>query len=302
MKKNNRVAVILLNWNGGPDTIRCLASLTKSTYPSVTPIVVDNDSKDTSVADITKEYPDVLVLQSGNNLGYAGGNNVGIRHALEQGFDFIFVVNNDTTIEPDCILKLVNTLESDPTIGQVGPLIIDQPAKTIGNVGGTINVPLAEPRQIGHMENDRTRYTTTQSVDFVPGTAVMMPAKAIKEAGLLPDSYFLYFEDVVWSLQFQKKGFKTVVNPLAVVNHWESSSTGAGSPIKWYFMTRNNLLCFNDLVPAKMRRSVAIRLHIKFVKQGLRLASTGNWRALRALWLGLRDGHRHVTGKQKHTL
>jgi GT2 family glycosyltransferase len=296
------VGVVILNWKRAADTIRCVESVLESDYPAAVPIVVDNASADESVERIRAAHPAVEILRSETNRGYAGGNNLGIRRALELGAEHVLVLNNDTRLAPDCIGRLVRRLEAEPRAAQVGPKVLDVTLGSIGSVGGRIHWEAAEPRQIGHAEPDRGQHDRVAEVDFVPGTAVLVRSAAIRQVGLLPEEYFLYFEDVAWSLRFQAQGWKTLVDPGAVVEHWESSSTGRSSPLKTYYLVRNNLAFLRDWAPPGRRVASALGYRIKLAKLLAKFALQGAFPHLRALFLGYVDHRRGRMGRAAHAI
>jgi GT2 family glycosyltransferase len=290
------VGVVILNWRHSDDTIRCVESLLESDYPDLLPVIVDNDSGDGSEARLRAAFPALPLVQTGANLGYAGGNNRGIERVLAEGAEYVLVLNNDTRVERDCIARLVGTLEADRTIGQVGPKVIDAERGTIGAVGGEVRWAVAEPRQIGHPEVDRGQYSRIENVDYVPGTAVLVRGAAIRQVGLLPEEYFLYFEDVVWSLRFRRHGWRTVADPGAVVHHWESTSTGPDSPLKRYYMVRNNLYFADEWLSPLEAAAVRRRIYLKFVKWALRTALSGRARQVQAMFRGYADYRAKIRG------
>lgn len=291
-----RVGAVVLNWRHSQDTVRCVESLLEGDYPDLFPVIVDNDSGDGSEERLRAAFPGVPFVQTGANLGYAGGNNRGIERALADGAEYVLVLNNDTRVERDCVARLVDTLKADGTIAQVGPKVMDAERGTIGAVGGEIRWAVAEPRQIGHPEVDRGQYSRIADVDYVPGTAVLVRGAAIKQVGLLPEEYFLYFEDVVWSLRFRRHGWRTVADPGAVVHHWESTSTGPDSPLKRYYMVRNNLYFADEWSPPSTATAVRRRLHWKLARWALRTALDGRARQVRAMYRGYIDYRAQIRG------
>ena len=299
---NPSVAIVVLNWNGYFDTARCLRTVLQVDYPSVVPIVVDNASTDGSYEELRSGFPQVEIIRAERNLGYAGGNNLGIARALETDARYVYVINNDTEVPAASIARLVATMEADEGIGQLGPLIHDATCGLIGAAGGTIHWPTVEPRQIGHLEEDRGQFVDTAEVGFVPGTAIFARAAAIRDVGLIPEHYFIYFEDVDWSLRFQAKGWKTMVEPRAGIMHYESATMGQHSPIKLYYQVRNNLLFLDDWVPDEDRTASRTRLHFKYMKQTVKSALTGSVPHLRAIATGYADYRAGRNGKTERVL
>jgi GT2 family glycosyltransferase len=292
------VAVVVLNWNGYGDTVRCMHTVLESSYPAVLPIVVDNASTDGSFERLRATFPEVEVLQAGDNLGYAGGNNVGLRRARDLGAEYFFVINNDTELPTECVGILVAAMEADPRIGLAGPRINDGTTGRLACMGGDIYWPRAEPRHLGGEEDDPGQVTAAVSdVDYVPGTAVMVRREAMEDVGLLPDDFFMYFEDVVWSLQFQAVEWRTVVVPGAAILHHESATMGPNSPRKLYYLVRNNVHFLKEWTPADLRRATWARFHWKLVKLAVR-----NFLAVRlgqvcGVVAGYRDGLSGVRGR-----
>jgi GT2 family glycosyltransferase len=285
------VAVLILNWRGYADTARCLRSVLASDHPAVLPVVLDNASADGSFERLAAEFPGVAFVQTGANLGYGGGNNVGLRWALRAGADYAMVLNNDTQVPPECIGALVEAMEADPRIGQAGPKVMDATRGCIGCVGGAVHWPTAEPRQIGCLEQDRGQYREVADVEYVPGTAVMVRRAALEQVGPMDERYFLYFEDVAWSQAFRRAGWRTVAVPGAHLLHFESSTVGPESPMKLYYHVRNNLSFIGQWVAPGERRAVRRRFHVKLAGLAVRATLRRSLRQLRAIHAGYRDFH-----------
>lgn len=296
------VAVVILNWNAYFDTARCLHTVLQSEHRAAYPIVVDNASTDGSYERLVADFPQVEIIRAEANLGYAGGNNRGIQRAQERGAHYVYVINNDTEVPPDSIGRLVEVMESDERIGQVGPLVHDATCDRIGAVGGIVHWPTVEPRQIGHGEEDRGQYPSLAPVGFVPGTAILVRASALEEVGLIPAHYFIYFEDVDWSLRFQAAGWKTVVEPGARIVHHESATMGQHSPIKLYYQVRNNLYFLDDWVPRESRPAARLRLHAKLAKLVAKSLVGRSLPHLRAIAGGYADYRAEITGKTERRL
>lgn len=295
------VAVVVLNWNGYDDTARCLRTVLSTEYPAAFPVLVDNASTDGSYERLVAEFPTVETIRADRNLGYAGGNNLGIIRAMDMQAEYVYVINNDTEVPPDSIASLVAVMGTDERIAQVGPLVEDATRDCIGAVGGIVFWPDAEPRQIGHLETDRGQYTEVLDVEFVPGTAVLVRSSAIREVGTIPDHYFIYFEDVDWSLRFRSAGWRTVVEPAARILHYESATMGQASPIKSYYLTRNNFYFLDDWVPEVNRRRTRLRLRYKIFKQMVKGALRRSPPHIRALLAGQADYLAGKTGKTERT-
>lgn len=259
------VAVVILNWNGIEDTIRCLESVLDSSHPRLLPIVVDNGSTDGSADRLTGlEIPFVL-LTNRVNLGYAEGNNVGIRRAISAGADYVLLLNNDTRIDRSAIAALVETAEADPRIGVLGPRIYfwDSP-ELIWFDGGEVDPSTVEPRHHGLRETDSARPTGTRDVGYVSGCALMARVEMLKKVGLLDRDYFLVFEETDLCARAEDAGYRAVVVPAAKVWHRVSVSFGGeDSPTYLYYFHRNNLL----FVHKRLRGARRLRAYLSVLKR-----------------------------------
>jgi len=236
--------IIVLNWNGREDTLACLDSLMRMEYPSFHVTVVDNGSTDGSPDAVRRAFPQVEVLETGANMGYAGGNNRGLERALERGAPYILLLNNDTTVAPDMLTHLAGAVEADPTVGMAGPTIYyaDRP-EVIWTAGGAIHWGRGETRMMGLDEPDQGQFgTAPREVDFVSGCAMLLRRKVPERVGLLDERFFLYYEEVEWCVRARRAGFRIVHVPRARVWHRICPQAQAESPTVHYYMTRNRLL------------------------------------------------------------
>jgi hypothetical protein len=237
-----KVIIIILNWNGLNDTLECLESVKIVTYSNYSTILVDNGSEDGSVDIIRRAYPDIDIIENGRNLGFAEGNNVGIRKALGYNSDYILLLNNDTVVTPGFLKELVEASEKDENIGIVGPKICyyDEPS-LIWSVGGRINLFTGSFRNIGENRNEKN-YTGVNNVDYVTGCALLIKTEVIKKIGLMDTDYFLYFEETDWNVKAKKAGYLTVVNCNTHILHKVGASIKKVKGIYYYYNARNTLL------------------------------------------------------------
>jgi len=242
-----KVFIIILNWNNWQDTLECLKSLKNLDYPNYEVVVVDNGSTDDSVKQIINATRKDLValIETGKNLGFSGGNNVGIKYALEHGADYALILNNDTVVESNFLKKLVEVGESDENIGVLGPRInYIEPKDVVWFNGGKFSWPLKYNYHLdfrkkeGELKNFKPR-----EVDFITGAAMFVKRSVFDKIGLLDERFFLYFEDMDFCLRAKSAGFKSVVVPEAKIYHKVSASVSKlKNPVIWYYHVRNYLL------------------------------------------------------------
>lgn len=244
------VYVIILNWNGWRDTAECVESCRRLTYPRFCLLVVDNGSTDGSEEQLHARFPDVPILQTGKNLGFAGGNNAGIRHALGQRAEFIWLLNNDTVVDPEALTALVRTVRADERIGIAGSKVYYyDDRRRLNCVAGRVSRWTAFPFNVGRNEEDRGQFDALSDVDYVLGCSCLLRTAAILEAGLMDDRFFLYFEDTDWNFRIRRKGWRIVLSPLSLIWHKESRSVGLHSPRMIYYFARNSLLFAQKAMP-----------------------------------------------------
>lgn len=237
-----RVITVILNTNRRDDTIACLRSLRQSDYKNHSVIVLDNASTDDSVAAIQDCFPDVQIIQLAQNRGYAGNNNVGITAAMEQGADWVFVLNEDTTLAPDCLSQLVDAAQQDPRIGVVGPMVYhyDDP-RTIQSAGGQLDHHWAS-RHIAQNEPDRGHFDRPRNVDWISGCAILVRRQVVEEVGALDERFFYYWEETEWCLRARRAGWRVVHVPTAKLWHKGVQQDYRPGPSVTYYNTRNRFL------------------------------------------------------------
>ncbi len=237
------VSIITVNYNQGQITEALLASIfTHNTYQPLEIIVVDNGSRQNEVPAWQVKYPSVKFIRSEENLGFAGGNNLGMKQA---GGDYLFFINNDTEITSGLIETLAKTLDQHDEAGMVSPKIhyFDKPGM-LQYAGFTpMNYYTCRNRCIGQFEMDNGQYDgLTGETGYVHGAAMMVRREAIIKAGFMPEAYFLYYEEMDWCEQIRRAGFTIRIDMQALIHHKESVSVGAKSAMKEFFMNRNRIL------------------------------------------------------------
>lgn len=240
----SRVAVVVLNWNGCRDTLECLSSLQRLTHPARL-IVVDSGSEDGSVAAIRRDFPDVELCETGVNLGYAGGNNAGIRVALKRAPEFILLLNNDTIVAPDLVTVLLDAAARVPQAAFFAPRIYYHALPTTVWYGGAEWDP--NTLELSHTSNGVDEAALAgedvREVAYACGCALFVRARVIDSVGLMDERFFLTYEEADWCYRARRAGYPSVYVPQAKVWHKVSASFGgAASPLVSYYMTRNRLL------------------------------------------------------------
>jgi hypothetical protein len=223
-----KVAVVVLAWNGKPLTMACLESLSSLRYGNASVILVDNASADGTAAAVRAEFGDrVTVIENAENLGFSRGNNVGIRRALDDGADFVLLLNNDTVVDPALVDRLVEVIAESDDIGIVGPKIYyaSQPDR-IWFAGGRIYLARAVSKHIGIRELDTGRYDSIRDVDYVTGCALLARREVFEKIGYLDPVFAAYYEDADFCVRARRAGFRVVYAPAGKVWHKISASTG----------------------------------------------------------------------------
>jgi GT2 family glycosyltransferase len=284
MNPSPRVSCIILNWNGWEDTVECLNALRDCTYPQMTVIVVDNGSTDGSTSKIKAAYPEILLLESDKNLGFASGNNIGIRIALAQDADYLWLLNNDTRAAPNALSALVAKALTDERIGAVGSVCYyaDAPSTVQAWAGAHVNL------WIGYGRNS----TTPRNDDWfhsLYGASILIRRAAIENVGMLDEGFFLYWEETEFCLRLRKKGWRLAAAPDSRILHKLGASTRGDSQIHDRYFTASGLRILRLHSPAPglaMFLSVSARL----LRRLLRL----QFLQCRGVLAGIRDYRRSI--------
>jgi GT2 family glycosyltransferase len=237
-----KVAVVIVNYNGKHITLECLKSFEKVSYPFFELIVVDNGSRDDSAAAIRSHFPHVTLFETGENLGFSGGNNIGILYALKTAADYILLLNNDTIVDPHCLQAFVTSFQKHPNAGILGAKIyrFDFPDQ-FDHFGGMWNRSKAQFDLIGHrIVDDHCSWEEEKEVDYVCGCALMAKREVFERIGLLEPRFFLYWEESDFCFRAKKIGFKVFTCPQAKVWHKISASIQSKT-YATYFWWRNRL-------------------------------------------------------------
>lgn len=270
------VAIILVNWNGYAFTVDCLESLRKIDFPDFKIILVDNASQNNEGALLKSKFPEIDLIENDTNLGFAGGNNVGIRKALDDGYSHVMLLNNDTVVEPDFLGEMLRKFSQNPNLGVVQPLICFlHDRMKIWSAGGKWNQFLCRAITRGDRKNLEEYEARDGSLDWATGCCMLMARSSLLDVGLLNESYFTYFEDVDWSLRFKKKGYDIELASQAVIYHEAGASSkkkhseGTLSATVFYYHVRNQFFL------------------VRSESQGLQIILAGSYHLARfVLWMG----------------
>ncbi|AUD05746.1 glycosyltransferase family 2 protein [Spirosoma pollinicola] len=236
------VSLITLNFNQAELTCALLESIQRLSYPAIEVIVVDNNSEEDPTELIRKRnFKDIKVIVTDKNLGFAGGNNVGIRQAKG---DYVLLLNNDTEVTPDLIERLLEPFEHDTTLGVTCPKIRYFQEPTVIQYAGytPLNQYTGQAWSIGSHQEDIGQFNTSGITPFAHGAAMMVKREVLERAGLLPELYFLYYEELDWCCRIIQAGYKIYYQSSALVFHKESMTVGKGNPMKVYYQTRNRIV------------------------------------------------------------
>jgi GT2 family glycosyltransferase len=235
------VSIVSVNYDQPVVTCEMLETLRNVTYPNFETLIVDNASPSTSPYTIKERYPEVELIVSEKNLGFAGGNNIALKKAKG---DYILLLNNDTEVQPDFLDSLVDLMESDDTIGIVSSKILYfYEDNTIQYAGASpINPITSRGRHYGYKETDNGQFNEVTETFYPHGACMMIRKSVLEELGLLYEGYFLYYEELDFAERVKRAGYKIYFQPNSSILHKESISTGKNSPLKTYYMNRNRLL------------------------------------------------------------
>ena len=250
---NPRVAIIILNYNGKIDTLECLESIFRISYSNFRVILVDNNSQDGTVEAVRKKFGRRLkIIQNDRNLGFAEGNNVGIRAALKMDVDFILILNNDTVVNPNFLDILLKNVQAHPDFAVFSPQIRKYPEKNkIWYAGGRMLWPVASVQMFnrGHLMS-QTKLKKPTQVSFVTGAAMMVKSSVFKKVGFFDKKFYLYWEETDWEARAARVGVKFLYVPDAVIWHKVGKTSGGPqNPKMQYYFWRNNLLFARKNLP-----------------------------------------------------
>jgi GT2 family glycosyltransferase len=269
------IYIVVLNWNGWRDTLECLASLMQLQDVNVEIVVVDNASSDESVSHIQKAYPSVTLIQSNANLGFGGGCNLGIQHAIRGGARFVWLVNSDATVDPAALRELLSVAMAQPRAGVIGSVICEAGHKDQVQVwgGGLVDLWRGTSRHL----------KAAGALDFVSGASMLLRVSALHNTGLFDDqTYFMYWEDTDLCFRLRRQGWHLAVAERSRIWHKESASLGKGSTALDEYFTRSGVRFLR--LYAALPWVPVVHLLTRMILKRLLLGQTAR---VRAVWRGL---------------
>jgi GT2 family glycosyltransferase len=298
---SKQLAIVLVNWNSFELTKDTLESLQQTTYTNYDCIIVDNGSVDGSGDLIEKSFPNCIVLKSATNKGFTGGNNIGMEFALQHGYEFIMMLNNDVVVEPNFLEPLIARLVQNPTIGAVQPLIyfhhdrniIWNAGSTYNTLLGIYNTPDYNKKDSGHQFKNKSK-----KIDWITGCAFMIRASVLNNVGLLREAFFMYYEDVDLSFRIKSAGYQLDYVPNSVIYHIagmslktkEKGKEGFVSPKVHYLNVRNRIWCLKEQTPVWALPTVTLFNTFYFFCIGFYFILRARWQKLLALKNGIIEG------------
>jgi GT2 family glycosyltransferase len=294
-----RVSIITVNYNQAALTCALIESLRKVTYRDVEIVVVDNGSAEDATVVIMKSYPEVKFIRSEKNLGFAGGNNLGIKVSTGK---YLLFLNNDTEVDAGFLEPLVHVFETHPKAGAASSKILYYNSDGIIQYAGStcVNPFTGRNKRLGYMEKDQGQYDRLKITDLAHGAAMMVPRKVIEKVGMMPEFFFLYYEEIDWCESIKKAGYQIYFVPASRVYHKESMSVGRNSTLKTYYMTRNRLLFMRrNTSGLKKLFWILFYISLSLPKNAVAFAFQRNAEHGKAFWKALFWNLTHLSNGQK---
>ena len=301
-----KLAIIIVNWNSYALTHDTLASVYQTTYKDFDIVLVDNASTDDSVLQLKQHHPEIILLQNEQNTGFTGGNNKGMQYALDHGYEYVLLLNNDVAVEKDFLEPLLQALEENENLGAVQPLIyFHHDRELVWNSGTRFNPWTGETKTKSYQYKDygqklKSRASTSsyQKIDWITGCAFMVKTKALQKVGLLYEPFFIYYEDVDLSFRIQEAGYalgyvpSSVIYHIAGMSHKSSTKTSEGyiSPKVHYLNARNHIWLLKKYTKLLYAPTVIIYQSVYYLGVTAYFIVRGRWQKLKALYRGISEG------------
>lgn len=292
-----KASVILVNYNGAKYNFECIDSILNSSYENIEIIVVDNASTDNSVELLSNKYSnEIIILKSEINGGFSYANNIGIQYALDNGSEYILLLNNDTVVNKNSISCLIQESIKNGNCATCPKINYYDRRDFIWSAGGKINWITGNAVHFGINEKENNIYNKKKYVDFATGCCILLNKDIIKKIGYLEEKYFLYFEDVDYCMKINNNNIKILYCPNSIIYHKVSASTGGDeTPLFIYYITRNRLL-FNKKYN-KNKLLFNVYFYALIVYKTLKWKISGKNNLINAMFDGIKDSRRNNYGK-----
>lgn len=300
-----KLYIILVNWNKPQLTVDCIRSIYKSRFSDFKIVVVDNGSLDNSIEVLTNSGLNFHFIKSFENLGYTGGNNLGINFAISEGAEFILLLNNDTLIDEHALTNLITPLINDPLIGITQPKIYFYPDISLIWSGPTrFNKFLLRPKLLGYKQKNNNLLDQRVYLDYAVGCATLIRSTLFAKVGLLDDDYFAVCEDVDFGLKVRAEGSKILYVPESIIYHKESASAGgADHPAYVYYQSRSYLILFSKQSANPIQFTIAFIVYfISSIIRIIRFLLSGKFLGIIAIIFGFRDFLLKRYGKREYSI
>lgn len=293
--KTPSILIIILNWQQPALTLACVKAVQAMRGPSFDILLIDNGSQDDSVEIFRKELPDHHLLAAPKNLGFAGGCNIGLNHAIDNNYDYALLLNNDAFPDAEMLEYLIAEAKND--VGLASPKILYHSEPDVINFGGgRQHHSLLELRDPGANKKDGPEWQETKEVDYLWGTCWLVNLAALQKVGLLDENFFMYYEDLDWSIRFRQAGYRLLWIGKAKLYHQESRSTGGtDSPLRRYYLARSSVIFFRRYAHLGQPIIIFCFRFGSAIKMVTRLLFKGKSASAVAYLRGLRDGWRLAT-------
>ncbi len=297
---NKRVAIILINWNSYQHTHNCILSLQDMVYKDFDIILVDNDSKDDSGKKLAQQHGNgIIFIKSSENLGFAGGNNLGIQYASANGYEYVLFLNNDTFVHPQFLCLLVAYMDAHPETGAVQPKIYcNDDRSLLWNGGSSFYFWIGHASAIDHRSIFKKGSERTKEVDWITGCAFLTRSAVLRESGKFAENMFMYYEDVDLSFRIKRSGYTLAYHPQSIIYHVAGSSNkqktkgeeGYINPVVHYMNLRNRIWILKKYTPLPMIPSVFLFNFLYITSFVSYFMMRGRFTKLRSVLKGIRDG------------
>lgn len=297
-----KTAVILVNYNGREYNTACIESLLASeTEEDIGIYVIDNASVDDSMDLLEEQYgleKRVHLIRLDDNYGFSYANNVGIRKAIEEGYGYVLLLNNDTEVQKDTLEELTCCVKRHPSSLVAPKIYYSDEREVIWSAGGSLSKVVWKAKHVGLDQRDIGQYNEEKEIQFATGCALLIPREVIEKAGLLDEDFFLYYEDTEYSIRLEKFGIRRYYCPKAIIYHKVgASSKGAESPLCAYYISRNWLLCAKKHMGTVRYAGFLFYYVLNRTACGIQWLCTGKTDLVKAMWRGIRDFIAGRTGR-----